>query len=65
MVGAPLRNKKNRGGLRIKGDEIWDWDNAHNDIEVYDKRGRHLGSRNPTTGELYKPPVRGRYLKDL
>jgi RHS repeat-associated protein len=54
-----------RGGLRVKGDEIWDWDDAHNDIEVYDRRGRHLGSRNPTTGELYKPPVRGRYLKDL
>jgi filamentous hemagglutinin len=52
-----------RDGLRRHGDEIWDWDNTHNDIEVYDPRGNHKGSRNPTTGEMYKPAVRGRWIK--
>ncbi|WP_196488033.1 colicin E3/pyocin S6 family cytotoxin [Burkholderia pseudomultivorans] len=39
------------------------WDCAYNDIEVYDKRGRHLGSADPVIGELYKPAVPGRKLK--
>jgi Cytotoxic len=46
-----------RDGLRKSGDEIWDWENTHNDIEVYDGRGRHQGSRDPTTGNMYKPAV--------
>ena len=51
-----------KDGLRRNGKEIWDWDKLHNDIEVYDGRGRHLGSRDPTTGEMYKGPVTGRYI---
>jgi hypothetical protein len=51
-----------KDGLRRQGKEIWDWDKLHNDIEVYDTRGRHLGSRNPTTGEMYKGPVKGRTI---
>lgn len=35
----------------------------HGDIEVYDNKGRHLGSMHPTTGELYKPPVKGRTIE--
>lgn len=38
----------------------YEWDYTHGDIEVYDRRGRHLGSMNPSTGEMYKPPVPGR-----
>ena len=33
-----------------------------NDIEVYDKNGKDLGSMNPTTGEMYKPAVQGRTI---
>lgn len=40
----------------------YEWDFTHNDIEVYDFNRRHLGSMDPTTGELYKPPVKGRRL---
>jgi hypothetical protein len=54
--------KPYKDGLRQNGNEIWDWDKLHNDIEVYDSRGRHLGSRNPTTGEMYKPAVPGRRI---
>ncbi len=35
----------------------------NNDIEVYDRGGRHLGSMNPVTGEMYKPAVKGREIK--
>jgi hypothetical protein len=54
-----------KNGLRKSGDEVWDWDATHNDIEVYDRHGRHRGSRNPTTGEMYKPAIPGRKLKKI
>lgn len=43
-----------------KGKQYYEWDHTHNDIEVYDKNGNHLGSMDPTTGEMYKSPVPGR-----
>lgn len=52
-----------RNGLKRSGEEIWSWDHTHNDIEVFNAQGRHLGSRHPVTGEMYKPPVPGRTLK--
>ena len=52
LVWRAAKHYKN--GLRRSGDEIWDLDSAHNDIEVYDKRGKHRGSRDPTTGAMYK-----------
>lgn len=51
--------KKSGSGSRTR---YYEWDHTHGDIEVYDNKGRHLGSADPTTGELYKPPVRGRRI---
>jgi RHS repeat-associated protein len=41
------------------------FDYLHNEVEVYDSRGRHLGARNPKTGEPIpgKGPVKGRTAK--
>jgi len=36
------------------------WDNLHNDVEVYSKGKTHLGSLDPKTLNLYKGPVYGR-----
>lgn len=64
-VWGDLDNAGN--GVKTSGSgskqRYYEWDHTHNDIEVYDKNGRHLGSMDPTTGELYKPPVNGRRLK--
>ena len=53
-----------RGPIKQNGEgkskRFYKWDYTHNDIEVYDRKGRHLGSMEPTTGELYKPEVQGR-----
>ena len=43
--------------------KFYQWDYTHNDIEVYDCNGKHLGSMDPITGEMYKLPVKGRVLK--
>jgi hypothetical protein len=53
--------KTNGAGGKRK--EYYEWDYTHNDIEVYDYRGHHLGSKNPVTGELYKGPEKSRDIR--
>ena len=42
-------------GLKGRNEEFYRWDNFHKDIEVYDHRGRYLGSRDPVTWQNYRP----------
>ena len=53
--GKVKRNKK--------GDQFYQWDYTHGDIEVYNRRGEHLGCLDGETGDLTKPPVKGRTIK--
>jgi hypothetical protein len=40
---------------------FYSWDGEHNgEVEVWDRRGKHLGVNNPQTGEQIKPAVKGR-----
>jgi hypothetical protein len=39
---------------------IYEWDSLHGAVEMYDKRGKHLGEFDPETGEQTKPPKPGR-----
>jgi hypothetical protein len=43
-------------------DRIYEWDSLHGELEVYNNRGRHLGVVDAGTGEMIKPPVRGRRI---
>ena len=52
---------KSSGAGRSK--QYYEWDNTHNDIEVYNNRGECIGSMDPNTGKMYKPAVRGRKIK--
>ena len=52
----PHREKKTNGKTGKKK-RYYEWDNTHGDIEVYDARGRHLGTQDPITGEIIKPSV--------
>lgn len=40
-------------------------DHQHGDVEVYNRKGNHLGSARPETGEIYKPPVPGRSIDPI
>jgi hypothetical protein len=53
---GPVRRNE-RGQLLV-------WDYTHGDIEVFTPNGRHLGSADPITGQLTKPPRPGRTLHD-
>jgi len=40
---------------------LYTWDSLHGEVEVFNKRGRHLGVLNPD-GEFIKPAVKGRKI---
>jgi hypothetical protein len=51
MPGGGLRQRwKNRAG------SIYEWDYRHGRVEVYDRRGRHIGKCGPVTGVRTQPP---------
>ena len=60
-----LDNAQN--GLKTSGTgknkKFYSWDNLHNEIEVFDRRGVHMGVIDPTTGEWIKAAVKGRFIK--
>ena len=58
----PWRGKTKTNGKTGKDRRYYEWDHTHKDWEVYDKRGKHIGSARPDTGEIYKPPVKGREI---
>lgn len=39
---------------------LYEHDPLHGDLEVYTKRGHHLGSMDPVTGEFSRPAEKGR-----
>ncbi|MGH7134401.1 MAG: colicin E3/pyocin S6 family cytotoxin [Pirellulales bacterium] len=57
-----FRGQTKTNGLSGKDRRYYEWDHTHDDIEVYNSRGEHLGSMHPMTGEMYKPPVEGRRI---
>lgn len=45
------------------GERYYTWDSLHGEVEVFNKRGKHLGAINPITGEVLKPAIRGRKIR--
>lgn len=63
-----LDRLKRQGGKRWRDTTsgwLYEHDPLHGDLEVYNSRGRHLGSADPVTGELIKPPEKGRRITDV
>ena len=46
-----------------KKQQYYEWDYTHGDIEMYNSKGKHMGSVHPETGLIYKPAVKGRKIK--
>ena len=44
------------------GERFYTWDSLHGEIEVFNKRGLHLGVVDPITGVAIKPAVKGRNI---
>jgi RHS repeat-associated protein len=58
-----FRGKTRTNGETGKNKRYYEKDYTHGDVEVYDSTGKHLGSMDPDTGEMTKPPVPGRKIK--
>jgi Cytotoxic len=53
------------GGQRWRnedGSRLYEWDDLHGEIEVYDRRGFHLGTLDAVTGRKEKDPKKGRRI---
>lgn len=51
------------GRKTYRGDDLfYQWDELHGEIEVYNKRGRHLYVLHAITGEKKKDAVKGRKI---
>jgi hypothetical protein len=60
--------KPYRGSIKTNGEtgrraRYYQWDHTHGDIEMYDHRGRHMGSVSPDTGRIIKGAVKGRTIE--
>jgi hypothetical protein len=44
------------------GLRLYTWDSQHGEVEVYNRRGFHLGVADAVSGEVFKPAVRGRKI---
>jgi len=51
-----------KGGTKTDGERYFQWDHLHGEIEVYDKRGKHIGVMDAVTGQMTKPAVPGRKI---
>jgi hypothetical protein len=59
----PMSPRTGGGGLRARwqdGKNILEWDYQHGAVEMYNKRGQHLGEYDPLTGAQTKDAVPGR-----
>ncbi len=59
--GAQLAKPKAAKGQRPRrrwedGTRIYEWDYRHGRVEIYDRRGRHLGKFDPVSGRRLKGP---------
>ena len=41
---------------------FYTWDSAHGEIEVFDRRGKHIAVVDPISGNVIKPAVEGRKI---
>jgi hypothetical protein len=63
---TPLRQFNGR--KRWRDDEskrIFEYDSQHGELEVYNKRGRHLGVADVESGQLIKPAIKDRRISDV
>jgi hypothetical protein len=57
------REEIKTNGLTGKERRYYTWDYLHSEIEVFDRRGKHLGAIGALTGEFIKSAVEGRRIK--
>lgn len=60
-----MERVKRRGEQRWRDPDtglLYEWDPLHREVEVYNKRGHHLGAVDAVTGEFIKDAEAGRTI---
>ncbi|RKY05088.1 MAG: hypothetical protein DRP66_10935 [Planctomycetota bacterium] len=52
----------NYSWINLKRNRFYTWDSLHGEIEVFDKKGFHLGALDAVSGQFIKLPVKGRRI---
>jgi hypothetical protein len=58
----PVSRRGSQRWRDAEAERYYEWDRRHEHVEVYDKRGHHLGAADPMTGELIQPAKPGRRI---
>jgi len=58
-LGAPSGERRWRSA---EGKRLYTWDALHGEIEVFNRRGHHLGVIDSVEGVMIKPAVKGRTI---
>jgi hypothetical protein len=45
-----------------RGTRLYTWDSLHGEVEVFNKRGKHIGVRDAVSGDWIKEAVPGRSI---
>ena len=61
LMRAKSMNHRRRW-TSVDGRRIYEWDSQHGELEVYNKRGKHLGAIDPENGAMIKQAVEGRTI---
>ncbi|WP_379922419.1 colicin E3/pyocin S6 family cytotoxin [Erythrobacter sp. R86502] len=46
----------------LDGSRLYTWDSLHGEVEVFTKRGFHLGAADAVTGVIFKSAIKGRRI---
>jgi len=57
-----VSRKGERRWMDSEGKRLYTWDAKHGELEVFNRRGLHLGAVDPTTGEMTKKAEKGRWI---
>jgi RHS repeat-associated protein len=58
----PFRGAIKTNGLSGRDRRYYTLDRLHGEVEVFDRKGKHIGAMDTVTGELIKPAVPGRSI---
>lgn len=45
-----------------RGDRYYTWDRLHGEVEVFNRRGKHIAVVDPISGDIIKDAVKGRKI---
>lgn len=62
LDGMERLRRSGEGRWRSSDGRLYTWDPLHEEVEVFNSRGEHLGAADRDTGVMIKPAKKGRVI---